>query len=142
MSLAAHPTSKIHVLLVDDDDDIRESLSDILKDMKLFSTVVEAKDGSDAFQKFNNQNFDFIITDLSMPKVSGLEFIKNMSSSTSKKMPPIVILSGNVTGIEVQQALKMGVKYVLVKPCTEEQFIEKVEEVAKKEIPFKLIASN
>jgi len=55
MAVSSNPGSKIHVLLVDDDNDVRESLAEILKDMGVFSTIVEAVDGKDGFYKYQNQ---------------------------------------------------------------------------------------
>ena len=139
MAVSSNPGSKIHVLLVDDDNDVRESLAEILKDMGVFSTIVEAVDGKDGFYKYQNQAFDIIITDLVMPKVSGLEFIQNLFGFKEKATPPIILLSGNLTGAEVQKSIKLGVKYVLVKPCSEEQLVNKVEQVLKSDVSRKVI---
>lgn len=129
MDLSVITGSKIHALIIDDDDDIRESLVEILNEMNLFTTVVQASNGLDGIKRLLNQNFDVIITDLVMPKMSGIELIEKISKDNSKLIPNTILLSGNLTGIEVQRALKLGVKNVVVKPCTEEDFITKVKKV-------------
>lgn len=133
---------KLNVMVVDDEEDIRETLVSFLEMMELFSVIIEAIDGSDASMKLRNQNFDFIITDLMMPKVKGIELverIKKEDKATKKEHPtPIMILSANVTGEEVKKALHFGVKYVLTKPCTAQQFIEKVGEVIRRDLRHKV----
>lgn len=136
------PGEKLNVMVVDDEEDIRETLVSFLEMMELFTIIIEAKDGSDASMKLRNQRFDFIITDLMMPKVKGIELverIKKEDKATKREFPtPVMILSANVTGEEVKKALHFGVKYVLTKPCTAEQFMEKVGEVIRKDLRHKV----
>lgn len=133
MKIELRPNQKLSVLVVDDEADIRETLRMFLEMMEVFTFVVEAVDGSDGFKKAQNQQFDFIITDLMMPKVKGIEFIENYNayenSMKKERKTPFVILSANVTGDEVKRAIEMGVRYVITKPCTADQFIQKVQEV-------------
>lgn len=121
---------------MDDEDDIRETLRMFLEMMELFTFIVEAKDGADAFQKAQNQNFDLIITDLLMPRVRGIEFIENYfnfeENKRIEKKTPFIILSANVTGEEISKAIELGVRNVVTKPCTAEDFIQKVSEVLRK----------
>lgn len=136
MRIQPRAGEKLSILVVDDEDDIRETLKMFLEMMELFDFIVEARDGSEATRKCQNQSFDIIITDLLMPNVRGIEFIQNLRAQekrTRKENPtPIIILSANVTGEEVQKAIHFGIKYVVTKPCTAEEFIKKVTEVAVK----------
>lgn len=129
MTVSVTPGSKIHVLVIDDDIDIRESLADILDELNIFTSIVQASNGIDAVQKMLNQKFDLIITDLAMPKMSGLDFIKKLNKDNFKLINSTVLLSGSLTCIEVQEAIKLGVKNVIVKPCSEEDFVTKVTKV-------------
>lgn len=134
MKLQLRPHQKLSVLIVDDQDEIREMLRMFLDMMDIFTFIVEAVDGADAFQKASRQDFDLIVTDLQMPRVKGIEFIENYKNFEAKNKPkdhtpvPFLILSGNVTGEDVKKALEMGVRYVVTKPCTADAFIEKVSE--------------
>ncbi|MBT4791774.1 MAG: response regulator transcription factor [Halobacteriovoraceae bacterium] len=136
MKLELKPEQKLSILLVDDEADIRETLRMFLEMMELFDFIVEAADGSEATRKCQNQEFDIIITDLLMPNVRGIEFIQNFKAQQSRKkkddITPIIILSANVTGEEVTKAIHFGVKNVITKPCTAEEFISKVTEVLMK----------
>jgi YesN/AraC family two-component response regulator len=141
MNISLRPNEKLSVLIADDEVDIRETLVAFLEMMDCFTFIIEAGDGAEAYIKYQNQNFDFVITDLMMPRVRGIELIQNMKRDCSrKKMPltPTMILSANVTGDEVKKAIPLGVKYVMTKPCTAEQFIDKVSEVIKKEFRSKV----
>lgn len=131
---------KLTVLVVDDENDIRETLVTFLEMMEVFSFIIEASNGSEASMKLKNQSIDFLITDLMMPKVKGIDLVQILKEQDERKKTntPIMILSGNITGEEVQKAIHFGVKYVMTKPCTAEQFVKKVEEVLLKELRHKV----
>ena len=141
MEISLRPNEKLSVLIADDEMDIRETLVAFLEMMDCFTFIIQAVDGQEAFNKYQNQSFDFIITDLQMPKMRGIELIQNIKRDCQRKkvdMIPTMILSANVTGDEVQKAVAFGVKYVMTKPCTAEQFIDKVQEVIRKEFRQKV----
>lgn len=140
MKFVRKPNEKLSVLVVDDESDIRDTLVTFLEMMEVFSIIVEASDGAEASLKFKNQSFDLVITDLTMPKVQGIELVERIKREdiVNKTKTPIMILSGNVTSEEIQKALQFGVKYVLTKPCTAEQFFEKVNIVIQKELKHRV----
>mgnify|MGYP003684097053 CR=1 FL=1 len=136
MKIEVKPGEKLSILVVDDEDDIRETLIMFLDMMEIFDFIVQAKDGSEATRKCQNQNFDIIVTDLLMPSVKGIEFIQNLRIQEKRtrveEFTPIIILSANITGEEVQKAIHFGIKNVVTKPCTADEFINKVSEVLLK----------
>jgi CheY-like chemotaxis protein len=141
MKIVPRANEKLSVLVVDDEADIRETLVAFLEMMDCFTFIIEAGDGAAAFVKYQNQHFDFLITDLMMPKVRGIELVQNIKRDCERKKTPLIptmILSANVTGDEVTKAIGIGVKYVMTKPCTADQFIDKVQEVIKKEFRHKV----
>lgn len=73
-------TSKMSVLYAEDDAILRENTVSVLSD--LFAFVDEANDGVGALEKYkiNIDAYDIIITDLNMPRMNGLELIKNIQS--------------------------------------------------------------
>ena len=127
---------KISILIVDDEEDIRGTLRMFLEMMEVFDFIVEAKDGSEAIRKCQNQKFDVIVTDLMMPNVKGIEFIQNFKAQEKREgvenPTPILILSANITGDEVKKAIAFGIKNVITKPCSAEEFINKITEVLVK----------
>lgn len=137
MNLQKLNDKRLSVLVVDDEDDIREMLTTFLDMMDVFDFIVEARDGAEAFNKCQIQQFDLIITDLMMPKVKGITFIENMlkkeKNLIAKDKSSFIILSGNVTSTEVAHVVKLGIKNILTKPCSAEQFMEKVALVMSEE---------
>lgn len=127
---------KLSILVVDDEEDIRGTLKMFLEMMEVFDFIVEAKDGAEAIRKCQNQKFDVIITDLMMPNIKGIDFIQNFRAQEKREKienpTPIVILSANITGDEVKKAIQLGIKYVVTKPCSAEEFINKTTEVLVK----------
>ncbi len=123
-----HPTLKNKsVLIIDDDRTILALLGDILQEVGIRS--VQAPDGSLGMLKAKNEKFDLIITDLNMPKMNGVQFLKNlysMADSESKNIP-VIVISGDVGkfGAELQ---KFPFVSLLEKPFDAEQFIQLVHE--------------
>ena len=87
MKIEPKAGEKLSILIVDDEDDVRETLKMFIEMMKVFEFIVEARDGSEATRKCQNQKFDLIITDLMMPNVRGIEFIQNF-----KQQSPCMII--------------------------------------------------
>ncbi len=142
MRIQLRPGEKLSILVVDDETEIRDTLKTFLDMMDIFDFIVEAKDGSEATRKCQNQSFDIIVTDLIMPNVRGIEFIQSLRAQERRirkeKPTPIIILSGNVTGDEVKKAIHFGIKYVVTKPCTAEEFMNKVSDVLVKHCRSKI----
>ncbi|MBF0545006.1 MAG: response regulator [Candidatus Riflebacteria bacterium] len=91
--------------------------------------VTEAIDGEDGASKLKTGTFDLIISDLNMPKVDGIEFIKNARNLPNGKFIPILVLT-----TESQQERKMEGKIAgatgwIVKPFNPDQLINVVKKV-------------
>lgn len=75
-------TKKLQLLYVDDDLSINESSISLFNNF--FGNVVLAKNGQEALDIFKDTHFDLIITDISMPKMNGVEFIEKVRDLNSK----------------------------------------------------------
>ena len=81
------------VMLSDDEKLITEGLTHLIEWEKLNLEVVEvAENGEEALEKFKNNPVDIIITDINMPKMTGLEFIKEVKKINDQVQ--FIILSG------------------------------------------------
>ena len=69
-------TNTMKVFYVEDDENARESTLVMLED--LFDNIIIATDGKDGLEKFQNNNIDLIITDISMPYMNGLEMCEKI----------------------------------------------------------------
>jgi DNA-binding response OmpR family regulator len=102
------------ILIVDDEQSVRETLSEIFK-AKNFK-VLTAKDGQEAVQIFTENDIDFVLMDVQMPKMDGLITYQQMiklNPTIKKKKSYIILMTGYSNRIEDIE--KMGVK-VIKKP--------------------------
>jgi two component transcriptional regulator len=109
------------VLIADDEPMIREGLRDMLMSFELNLKVVgEAKNGLEALGLSKTLEPDIILADICMPKLSGLDFIKQLKQGV-KKQSDIIIISGFNEFEYARQAISLGVNDYLLKPVKEEE---------------------
>ena len=101
---------EICVLIVDDDKEVLNTLSEILTELRL--TPVTAFDGAEALKSINTRKVDLIITDLMMPKMDGFEFIQKARQLNANI--PIAVISGFTEGRNVVEALSRGAYNLVV----------------------------
>lgn len=118
------------VLVVDDDKTTRKMLSLILKSKGY--EVVTAENGMDGLQKLGIEQINLILTDMNMPYMDGIEFIKQVRANPEMSHIPIVMLTTEADEEEKQRAYKAGVDDYLVKPATGEQIVESMKRIIKK----------
>ncbi|MCL4458278.1 MAG: response regulator [Nitrospirae bacterium] len=118
------------ILVVDDDKTTRKLLSLYLKGKGY--EVVTAENGLDAIEKVGTESVNFILTDMNMPYMDGIEFTKNIKSDPALKSIPIVMVTTEADEDERERAFKAGVDEYLVKPVNAEQVTEAVIKILKK----------
>jgi len=114
---------KFRVLIVDDEDDFRETLSLRLRNRKFI--VDEAQSGEKALELLSNQDFDIIILDVLMPGMGGLACLQEI-----KKMKPLVeviLLTGDEEVESGIEGMRMGAFEYLEKPVPLDELIETME---------------
>jgi len=114
VSTGTKPNSSLKVLIVDDEDRIREVLSTYLRCDG--HSVVTAASGREALEKFRRHHFDLVVMDRAMPEMSGdqtARFIKQVNQNV-----PVILLTGFGALIEMTGAQPQGVDVVLNKPIT------------------------
>ena len=108
---------KIHILVVDDEEIVRESLLDWLREDGY--QVEAAEDGFKALKKFEEQPWDIALIDLKMPKMDGLELLGKIKESWPETQ--VVIITAYATVNTAVQAMKVGAYDYLVKPFNPEE---------------------
>jgi CheY-like chemotaxis protein len=104
------------ILIVDDDEEIRESLGELLKDEGF--EIVEAGDGLDALARLSEETLpNVILLDLMMPNMDGWKFHSEIQKDAALASIPIVIMTAAGDGV----ASTIDVKDILHKPFTLEQ---------------------
>ncbi|MDP2301493.1 MAG: sigma-54 dependent transcriptional regulator [Ignavibacteria bacterium] len=123
------------ILVVDDEDIIRESLSFILN--KEGYIVEEAPNGKIAFDKIIENYFDIVITDIEMPVMRGIELLEKVSSFNTQTAFIVITAYGSLdTAIK---ALRSGASDYLLKPIEFDELIFKVKKIIETK---KIISEN
>ncbi|MCK5230882.1 MAG: response regulator, partial [Desulfobulbaceae bacterium] len=121
-------TEKNRVLLVDDDQVLRELLADLLSGNGY--EVEEAANGLEALERVESRHYDHVITDLNMPEMDGLSFLKEVGKKGINLN--ITVLSAHSDMNTVVEAMKLGASDFIAKPFQSEDEIlltlQKVEE--------------
>jgi general secretion pathway protein E len=115
---------KANILIVDDDADMCETLSDILRD-KGYGVVV-ARDGSKAVAEAGRQNFDLALIDIMMPGMNGVETLREIQKTDPDTTTMIMTGHSALEGM-VSEALAAGVDGVLYKPFEIDTIVRMIE---------------
>lgn len=111
------------ILVVDDEEIIRESTSFILK--KEGYSVTEAANGKEAYEKFLEGSFDLVITDLEMPEMKGIELLDRVMRVNGQTLVVIITAYGSLdTAIA---ALRKGASDYILKPLEFDELIVKIK---------------
>lgn len=120
----------LKLLIVDDEEMICQAIANII-DWKSYNIqlVGTCTDGVEAYHTILDECPDIVITDIRMPGISGLELIERINRTDL--CTQFVILSGYGEFEYAKRAMKCGVQHYLLKPCTETQIIDCIQEVTK-----------
>jgi CheY-like chemotaxis protein/anti-sigma regulatory factor (Ser/Thr protein kinase) len=110
------------ILVVDDEEDVRETLSEMIKGLGY--QVLIAEGGKEALEKIRTEKVDLIITDLAMPKMNGLELI--VRSKQNNPNIPIAVISAFGSAENTTYALTRGAFSFIAKPFKLSQIKELV----------------
>ncbi len=114
-------------LVVDDSISIRQMVSFTLAEAGF--TVIEGCDGADALRKLESQAVELIITDLNMPVMDGLTFVRRARSRSETRYTPILILTTESRPQSRQEAKAAGATGWIVKPFHPGKLMEVVARV-------------
>ena len=118
---------KEHILIVDDDDGIRNLVQQYLKDNNFLVTT--ANNAEDAKRKTDIIKFDLIVLDIMMPGKSGLDFTKE---NKKKINTPIILLTAKGEASERVEGLETGADDYLPKPFEPKELILRIKNILQK----------
>ena len=113
------------ILVVDDDEFIRQVNADMLS--RFGYETETAEDGAAAWEALQDNGYDLLITDNSMPKVSGVELVKKLRSA--HMTVPVVLASGTVPMEAMNRNSSLQLAAMLVKPFTTDELLATVKKV-------------
>src|SRR5690606_33058142 len=127
----------LHVLLVDDNQNMRVIASTILKSAGI-RNVHEVHDGAAALQTLREQSIDLAIVDFNMFPLDGVEFTRLVRNSADSVNPylPIIMMTGHSEKSRVCEARDAGVTEFIVKPITAKAVLDRIHAVIYKPRPF------
>ena len=118
---------KKHILIVDDDDRIRELLREYLQNNNFYTTT--AKDSLDAKKKISLLKFDLIILDIMMPGQSGLELTREIKEKSDQ---PIILLTAMGETSDRVSGLETGADDYLPKPFEPKELLLRIKNILKR----------
>lgn len=127
-----------HILLVDDSVRDTELAIDALAQHNLANDLVTLRDGTEALDylyrrgQFTDRSDGqpvVILLDLKMPKVSGIEVLRQIKNDPQLKMIPVVVLTSSREEQDLAKSYELGVNAYIVKPVGFREFVEAVKQV-------------
>jgi CheY-like chemotaxis protein len=126
------------ILMVEDDAKDVELTLTALEEYNLVNEVVVTNDGEEAldylycrgpFQTRSGENPAVILLDLKLPKVDGLEVLKQIKSDEKLKLIPVVVLTSSKEEKDMVASYKLGVNAYVVKPVDFHEFVNAIREL-------------
>jgi len=126
------------ILLVEDDPKDVELTLTALEEYNLANEVIVARDGEEAleylysrgkFQTRSSDNPAVMLLDLKLPKVDGLEVLKQIKSEEKLRMIPVVVLTSSKEEKDMVASYRLGVSAYVVKPVDFHEFVNAIKEL-------------
>jgi DNA-binding response OmpR family regulator len=131
--------SEIEILIVEDNPNDAEMTLRALKKNNLSNQVLVLSDGEEAIDfifakgKFSNREMHarpkMILLDLKLPKVDGLEVLKEIKGNEKTKIIPVIVLTSSKEESDMIKSYQLGVNSYIVKPVDFDKFVEAVREL-------------
>jgi len=107
------------VLIVDDSNTMRKIVSRSLRQAGInFDQILEAGDGQEALDVLAANKVDVVLSDINMPNMTGLEFLKAKSEDDAIKNIPVIMISTETGADIIDEAKSLGAKGAIKKPFT------------------------
>ena len=144
------------ILLVEDSIRDAELILDALEGNKLANEIVHVRDGAEALDylyrrgPFANRSVDhpaLLLLDLKLPKVDGLEVLRQIKGDPALKMIPVVMMTSSRQEQDLIRSYELGVNAYVVKPLKFQDFVDAVKQVSAfwavlNEVPERLSRSD
>lgn len=118
----------MRVLVVDDFSTMRRIVKNILRQLG-FNNVVEADDGTTAWDMINKEKIDFIVSDWNMPQMTGIELLRKVRSSEAYADTPFLMVTAEAQQENIIEAVQAKVSNYIVKPFTAETMKQKIDKI-------------
>ena len=120
-------TSSQTILIADDEEDLRRLVAITLEDPAY--RIVTAVDGEQALNQIRQTRPDLVILDWKMPRVNGLEVVKQLRQNPTTTGIPVVLLTANPSQKDQAEVQALGIVAYLVKPFSPLELLHLVQEI-------------
>jgi len=118
----------MRVLVVDDFSTMRRIIKNILRQLG-FTNIVEADDGTTAWEVLNKEHIDFVISDWNMPKMTGIDLLRKVRASEEYADVPFLMVTAEGLQENIIEAVQAKVSNYIVKPFTPETLGQKIDKI-------------
>ena len=115
------------ILIADDHEDVRRAMSLLLED-EGYETL-EAIDGEETIEKANDASPSLILLDMAMPRMDGIEALKQLKASTETKHIPVIMVTAQNDKDRMVHAVRLGLRDFINKPWSNTELLETVDTV-------------
>ncbi len=130
---------KTEILLIEDNPSDAELTIRALKKNNIVNNLMHLKDGEEALDylfargKYVNRNMEdkpkVILLDLKMPKVNGLEVLRELKNDARTRMIPVVLLTSSNQNSDIDEGYRLGANSYIVKPVEFENFFNAIRDL-------------
>ena len=115
------------IMIVDDSASMRQVVGIALRSANY--TVIEGRDGEDALAKLNGQKVHLIISDVNMPNMDGISFVKAVKQMPNYRFTPIIMLTTESADTKKREGQAAGARAWVVKPFKPEVLLGAVQKL-------------
>ncbi len=126
----ADPPGGPRFLVVDDFSTMRRVVRGLLREIG-FERVEEAEDGVAALARLRSQPFDFVVCDIGMPIMSGIDLLRMVRADATLRHLPVLMITAEARKEDILLAVQHGAAGYLVKPFTKEALEERVKKALR-----------
>jgi two-component system, chemotaxis family, chemotaxis protein CheY len=123
--------SDLKFLIVDDFSTMRRIVRGLLKEMGCINAD-EAEDGAVALTMLKAQKYDFVVSDINMPNMTGFDLLSAIKADDSLKHLPVLMVTAEARKEDIVRAAKDGAAGYIVKPFTKATLEDKVQKIMQK----------
>jgi two-component system chemotaxis response regulator CheY len=129
--VTASTSKEIRFLIVDDFSTMRRIVRNLLKEIG-HANSDEAEDGQAALAKLKAGEFDFVVSDINMPKMNGFDLLGSIREDDALKHLPVLMVTAEARKEDIVRAAQLGASGYIVKPFTKATLEEKVGKILEK----------
>lgn len=131
--------NEVEILIVEDNPNDAEMALRALRKNNLTNNVLVVEDGEEALDfiyargKYEKRSVNarpkIILLDLKLPKISGIEVLKEIKSNPQTKIIPVIVLTSSKEENDMVESYQLGVNSYIVKPVDFDKFVESVKDI-------------